>query len=167
MLATLAALLFRLRGVVLGAVGVAVAVGAQATAHSLLVGLPALMAGLGLRAWAFSHLGPGGRTRDPSPPASRATTGPYRWLRHPVYVGNLLVAAGLLLVARLPPGLTATAASVVVGCYGLLAWRESRQLDGVPARRGVVLRGEGLVRSERSTWLSVALLLATMAVTSS
>ncbi len=158
--------LFRLRGILLGAVGAVVALGAQADERSLLAGLPVLGLGLGLRAWAFAHLGPAGRTRDPAPPRSRATSGPYRWLSHPVYVGNLFVAAGLIVSASAPWGLSVAAAAVVLIVYAALATRESQQLHDVPERAGVVLWGRALLRSERSTWLSVGLLLAVIGVAS-
>jgi len=162
----LGARLFRFRGVVLGAVGLLLALSARTEPWILAAGLPLLLLGLGVRAWAFAHLGPAGRTRDPAPPESRATSGPYRWLRHPVYVGNLAVAAGLLVVAWAPAGVSAGAAAAVLACYAVLAMRESVQLAPVPARSGVVLAGGKLVRSERSTWLSVGLLLGVMAIVS-
>lgn len=158
--------LFRFRGLVLGALGLVLALSARADPTSVASGLPVLLVGLGLRAWAFAHLGPAGRTRDPAPPSSRATTGPYRWLAHPVYAGNLLVAAGLLVVASAPAPVSSLAAVAVLVCYAVLAARESVQLAHVPSRGGAVLIGARLVRSERSTWLSVGLLLGVMAFAS-
>ncbi len=162
----LGAQLFRLRGVLLGALGLVLAVCARTAAGTLAAGLPLVILGLGVRAWAFAHLGPEGRTRDPAPPASRATTGPYRWVRHPVYAGNLLVAAGLIVVAGAPATVSAGTAAAVLVYYAVLATRESAQLARVPARSGVVLSGVRLARSERSTWLSVGLLVSVMVLAS-
>ncbi|MBV9303461.1 MAG: isoprenylcysteine carboxylmethyltransferase family protein [Acidobacteriaceae bacterium] len=58
---------------------------------SLLVGLPLSMLGLWLRAWAAGHL-----AKD----RQLATTGPYAYLRNPLYVGTLIVAAGIVIAAR-------------------------------------------------------------------
>jgi len=60
---------------------------------SLSVGLPIAVAGLLLRAWAAGHLEKNLRL---------ATTGPYAWVRNPLYVGTLLVAAGLAVASRRP-----------------------------------------------------------------
>jgi protein-S-isoprenylcysteine O-methyltransferase Ste14 len=61
------------------------------SARSLAVGLPLSVAGLALRAWAAGCLAKNQRL---------ATGGPYAHLRNPLYVGTLLVAAGLAMAAR-------------------------------------------------------------------
>jgi protein-S-isoprenylcysteine O-methyltransferase Ste14 len=61
------------------------------TARSLEVGLPVSIAGLVLRAWAAGCL-----AKD----RQLATGGPYAHTRNPLYLGTLLVAAGLSIAAR-------------------------------------------------------------------
>jgi protein-S-isoprenylcysteine O-methyltransferase Ste14 len=61
------------------------------TARSLLWGLPVSLVGLALRAWAAGCLA---KNRQ------LATGGPYAYMRNPLYIGTLLVAAGLVLAAR-------------------------------------------------------------------
>jgi protein-S-isoprenylcysteine O-methyltransferase Ste14 len=56
----------------------------------LAVGLPAVAAGAGLRGWGAGHLVKTDRL---------AVSGPYAHLRHPLYAGTLLIAAGLGLAA--------------------------------------------------------------------
>ena len=58
---------------------------------SLLSGLPISLAGLALRAWAAGSIAKNERL---------ATSGPYAYTRNPLYVGTLLVAAGLVIAAR-------------------------------------------------------------------
>lgn len=60
--------------------------------------LPAAL-GAGLVAWSARELGPS-FTPFPKPPpqGELVETGPYRVLRHPIYVGGVLFAAGLSLV---------------------------------------------------------------------
>jgi protein-S-isoprenylcysteine O-methyltransferase Ste14 len=58
---------------------------------SLLTGLPVSLLGLGLRAWAAGHLE---KNRD------LAQSGPYAYVRNPLYIGTLLVAGGLVIAAR-------------------------------------------------------------------
>src|SRR4051812_10335043 len=53
---------------------------------SLLWGVPVSLFGLWLRGWAAGHLAKN---------QNLATSGPYAWVRNPLYVGTLLVALGL------------------------------------------------------------------------
>ena len=64
---------------------------ARPDVHSLWLGVPVSIAGLLLRAWAAGHL---------SKNQSLATSGPYAYLRNPLYMGTLLVAAGLVIAAQ-------------------------------------------------------------------
>lgn len=61
------------------------------THTSLLVGLPVALCGLALRAWAAGCLA---KNRE------LATGGPYAYTRNPLYIGTLLVAAGLVAASR-------------------------------------------------------------------
>jgi len=61
------------------------------TTQSLLYGLPMALCGLALRAWAAGCLA---KNRE------LATGGPYAYTRNPLYIGTLLVAAGLVAASR-------------------------------------------------------------------
>jgi protein-S-isoprenylcysteine O-methyltransferase Ste14 len=61
------------------------------TGDSLLAGLPVSLCGLALRAWAAGHLAKN---------AQLARSGPYASVRNPLYIGTLLVAAGLVIASR-------------------------------------------------------------------
>jgi protein-S-isoprenylcysteine O-methyltransferase Ste14 len=58
---------------------------------SMLAGLPVAMVGLLLRGWAAGHL-----AKD----RSLATSGPYAYVRNPLYVGTVIAAAGMVTAAR-------------------------------------------------------------------
>lgn len=58
---------------------------------SMLTGLPVACLGLFLRGWAAGHLAKNQHL---------ATSGPYAYLRNPLYVGTLVVAAGIVIAAR-------------------------------------------------------------------
>ena len=64
---------------------------AQPTWTSWIVGLVIAFAGEGMRIWAAGHL-----------QKSREVTrsGPYRWTRHPLYVGSGIIALGVVIAAR-------------------------------------------------------------------
>jgi protein-S-isoprenylcysteine O-methyltransferase Ste14 len=61
------------------------------TSHSLTLGLPFGLLGLALRAWAAGCLAKNQQL---------ATGGPYAYTRNPLYIGTLLVAAGLVIASR-------------------------------------------------------------------
>ena len=60
---------------------------------SLAIGFPVAILGLLLRGWAAGHLEKNIRL---------ATSGPYAWVRNPLYLGTILVATGLVIASRRP-----------------------------------------------------------------
>src|SRR4051795_6994030 len=64
---------------------------ASPTQCSLVAGIPVSAAGLALRAWAAGHLAKN---------QELAISGPYAYIRNPLYLGTLCVAAGLVIAAR-------------------------------------------------------------------
>ena len=66
---------------------------AQPTTESMLWGLPVSLLGLLLRGWAAGCLAKNQQL---------ATGGPYAYTRNPLYLGTLLVAAGLSIASRSP-----------------------------------------------------------------
>ena len=64
---------------------------AHPSVRSLAYGVPISIAGLALRGWAAGHLAKNQRL---------ATSGPYAYVRNPLYLGTLLVAAGLAIACR-------------------------------------------------------------------
>jgi protein-S-isoprenylcysteine O-methyltransferase Ste14 len=64
---------------------------AQPTSTSLLFGLMAALGGEGLRIWAAGHLEKGREV---------TRSGPYRFVRHPLYLGSTLMGLGFVLAAR-------------------------------------------------------------------
>ncbi len=61
------------------------------TAESIVWGLPVCLAGMALRAWAAGHLAKNEQL---------AQSGPYAYTRNPLYLGSLLVTAGMLVAAQ-------------------------------------------------------------------
>jgi protein-S-isoprenylcysteine O-methyltransferase Ste14 len=88
------------------------------TVRSLGIGLPISLAGLALRAWAAGCLA---KNRQ------LATAGPYAYTRNPLYLGTLLVAAGLSMASR-SWGLAALFAAVFVFVYLPVIQNESEYL---------------------------------------
>jgi len=56
-----------------------------------------------------------------------ATTGPYAYIRHPQYVGFILIMVGFLL--QWPTLLTLLMFPILVTMYVRLAWREEREVQ--------------------------------------
>lgn len=71
--------------------GAAVLLLARPSRLSLLIGAPVALAGEALRLWAAGHLE---KSREVT------SSGPYRWTRHPLYVGSTLLGAGLAIASN-------------------------------------------------------------------
>ena len=74
-------------GFVFGAIVLALA---RPTSRSLAIGLSVAAAGEAIRIWASGHLN---KAREVT------TSGPYRYLAHPLYVGSSVIGAGVALAA--------------------------------------------------------------------
>jgi protein-S-isoprenylcysteine O-methyltransferase Ste14 len=99
---TLIAALARLR-VALGWVfGLLVIVLAQPTGASIAIGMSVAAAGEAIRVWAAGHLN---KAREVT------SSGPYRWIRHPLYLGSTVMGIGLAIASR------SAAVAVLVAVY--------------------------------------------------
>ncbi len=80
------------------------------------------LGGIGLRIWARRHIGDHTRGRIGEAPLL-ATQGPYRWLRHPLYLANGLCASGWMVVALAHAGESwRLAAMVLLWALVVLQW---------------------------------------------
>ena len=76
-----------------------------------LFGIPVGLVGVALFGWMFRHLGMNvTSTSMPRTNATLVTSGPYRWMRHPMYTAALLLAVATTLLT----------ASAIVGVGGLV-----------------------------------------------
>ena len=67
------------------------------------IGFVLLLIGETIRIWAVSHAGGATRTRNVGAP-SLCSSGPYAHSRNPLYVGNMLMYIGIVLIAGVPNG---------------------------------------------------------------
>ncbi len=67
----------------------------------IIAGFALLLAGESIRFWAILHAGGATRTRKVGAP-SLVTSGPYGHVRNPLYLGNMLIYAGIVFVASGP-----------------------------------------------------------------
>jgi len=72
---------------------------ARPTVGSCSAGLAFVLAGLVVRFWASGYLGIEGRAREIGA-SRRIASGPYRLLKHPLYIGNFLLVAGMVVAMR-------------------------------------------------------------------
>jgi hypothetical protein len=119
--------LFRWRGVIgVLAFGVVFWL-ARPTFGSCLLGVPFLILGLAVRFWASGYIGIEGRAREIGA-SSRIVTGPYRVLRHPLYIGNSLLVAGMLVALRPAVWLAAVVLAGFIVEYTLIVAAEEKDL---------------------------------------
>lgn len=139
-------------------------------------GLALVAAGEAIRLAAVGHIGPRSRTRG-ADVGALVDTGPYARLRNPLYVGNVLIFAGLGVVQW--PWALVAAPALAVHYHFVVRWEEAnlaRQL-GAPYRDylarvprwwpgGAPRPGtwdlRRALRSERSTLLALAVVLGAL-----
>jgi hypothetical protein len=109
---------------------------ARPTSGSCLLGLPLVLVGLGTRFWASGYIGIEGRAREIGA-SRRIVGGPYRFLRHPLYIGNFMLVAGMLVVLQSALWLAFVVLAGFVVEYGLIVAAEERDL----AERRTVRQG--------------------------
>lgn len=85
--------------------GILVLLLAQPSRTTLTVGLAIAMVGEALRVWAAGHLH---KSREVT------SSGPYRWLAHPLYVGSSIMAVGVSVAANSAAAVFATALYMAV-----------------------------------------------------
>ena len=101
-------------------VATSVAPSLETPAAVRVLGVIVMWLGLATRIWAVAALGGAFRTTvEVDPDQAVATTGPYKWIRHPSYVGLLLILAGLGLAL----GNWLSVAACLVLPLPALAWR--------------------------------------------
>jgi protein-S-isoprenylcysteine O-methyltransferase Ste14 len=103
-------------GFVCGALAIVLA---RPTRGSLLLGLPVVLAGEALRIWAAGHVE---KSREVT------SSGPYRWTRHPLYVGSTLLGLGFG-VATSHPVIMALAVVYLALTLTAAARSEERHLE--------------------------------------
>ena len=92
---------------------------ARPTMRSLAIGLALAAAGELLRIWAAGHLDKGREI---------TRSGPYRFVRHPLYLGSALMGAGFVVAARSWP-VAIVAAAYLALTYGAAIRTEEATLD--------------------------------------
>jgi len=104
-----------------------------------------------LRLWSGAHLGDHGNDAQARAPRL-ARTGPYRFSRNPLYIANILAAAGLILFANaLPVAVALTLIILVIAHHIVLVHHEEKTLlalhgDAYERYRREVPRWYGLMR---------------------
>jgi protein-S-isoprenylcysteine O-methyltransferase Ste14 len=109
-----------------------------------LLSLIPVSVGMALRLWAAGYIGRAGRDRQVNAAARASaaagrrsvaqpqlvTSGPYRYVRHPLYVGNFLLVLGSLVALSPPVWLSVAVLAFFVIEYRLIAQAEERKLAG-------------------------------------
>ena len=96
------------------------------------LGILLLLIGEAIRIWAVSHAGGATRTLSVGAP-SLCTSGPYALSRNPLYLGNMLMYIGIVLIAGIQNGLfmvVLTAAFFLIQ-YTLIVSLEEETLDNL------------------------------------
>jgi protein-S-isoprenylcysteine O-methyltransferase Ste14 len=152
--------LFRHRGVLPVPLLILLVGVARPSAASILGGSSLMLLGELLRLWGVGHIGARSRTRTPEV-GGLVQSGPFRFSRNPLYIGNILLFCGVATWSGRPALLGLT---LVLLClhYGLIVrWEESRlrQTHGDAfvqycRRTGRWVGPPGTPSSERADWVA-------------
>ena len=148
-------------------------------------GLALLVAGEGLRLWGVAVVGKGSRTRG-SGVARLVTTGPYAYVRNPLYLGNFLLTLGATFISELLWMLPVVITLYLLQYVPIVLWEEQVLSERFGAQYAAYCRDvprwiprwrphpsraatptyqwRSALWSERSTFGSIAVLLAVMVV---
>ena len=73
---------------------------AEPALHTIVIGLPLIALGEFLRIWAVGYAGASTRARTLGAARDLVTTGPYSYVRNPLYLGNFLLSLGVCLLSN-------------------------------------------------------------------
>jgi protein-S-isoprenylcysteine O-methyltransferase Ste14 len=110
--------------------------------------------GLAIRAWAAGYIGRHARGRQ-FDTVYRITSGAYRILRHPLYIGNFFLVLAAIALFWPPWPLAVVLLTVFIVEYSVIAVSEEVKLKDIPRRE--VAFSWHRIRTELSTWLVVGL----------
>lgn len=151
-------ILFRVRAIIGLFSFIVVYIFAKPTIPSFLQGLTLLIIGLALRFWTAGYIGSDARSGKISA-QNIVTGGPYRYFRHPLYLGNFAIVAGMLIALKPPLTIALLIMLGFILIYGLIARSETQFLEQsdleIVAARFSLQRA----KSEWHTWLVTALAL--------
>ena len=115
-----------------------------------------ILAGTGIRIWAAGYIGENARKSE-FKTWSRITNGPYKLLRHPLYLGNLLLVTGVTIIYYPPLWLSIMIMIAFFVVYIFIIISESFYVKKLPSSCEVFMLKNA--RHEISTLLIVALIL--------
>lgn len=123
----LGAALYRLRAVIGTSAFIPLWLFGKPLPAGLLWSLGTILPGLALRLWAAGYIGAAGRSKGLEIQRIVAD-GPYRYFRHPLYLGNFLLVLGVLILFRPPAVLMLVIVLGFVAQYSIIARAEEQMI---------------------------------------
>tara|TARA_B100000686_G_C16477296_1_gene805255 strand:+ start:175 stop:753 length:579 start_codon:yes stop_codon:yes gene_type:complete len=127
---------------------------AQPVNHNVLIGFAILFLGEAIRMWSVSYAGGETRTTKVGAP-SLCTAGPYGFVRNPIYVGNMLMYLGIVIVAGSPnlALMCITTSAFFIIQYSLIISLEEEKLSELFGEEyGVYRKNVGSIIPRLSRW---------------
>ena len=122
--------LYRLRAVIAVPFFIMVLVFARPSSCLYVLASLLILAGLLVRIWAAGYIGKQSRKKEFSADFV-ITNGPYRYVKHPLYLGNFFLVLGVILLFNVPLWLSIFLIVLFIVEYSLIIYSEMRFLSGL------------------------------------
>jgi len=93
-----------------------------------------LLTGFAVRVWAAGYIGLAARETSFTTPC-RITNGPYKYLKHPLYLGNFLLVAGVLVLFNSPEIYALIIMVLFIVMYGIIILSEDDYVKQLPVKK--------------------------------
>ena len=93
-----------------------------------------IIVGIVIRLWAAGYIGVSARTAS-FDTRYRITDGPYRFLKHPLYAGNLLLVTGVTILFNPPLFFALSVTVLYIVIYGMIIMSEHLYIMNLPEKK--------------------------------
>ncbi|MEO0092161.1 MAG: methyltransferase [candidate division WOR-3 bacterium] len=155
--------LYRYRGIIGFVAFVIVYFFATPEYKSIFFSIPLLLVGLAIRVWAIGYIGKYARSKDISAQVL-ISAGPYRLIKHPLYLGNFFLVSGIL-IAMSPKFIISLIVLVLFRIeYSLISKTEEKYLNNRFRNAQCITEHSESISNQKFNWRNVLFEINTITI---